>query len=162
MDTVSKSLKIFAGIVFPNIAAIKVYSLTEDSTPEVLKLRDLKQPKFAVPWAVERFLWPTFYSTIGLASYMVFKEGGGFKGPAQIPLLSYGVHIGLNYFWTAKPLNWAMFHIFMSAATAAFTSCQFFDVSPTAAFIFLPYVSWLTYYFYYLFYLDKLNTKIEE
>lgn len=148
------TFKILTGVLVPNVAGTRVKSDTE-----LEKLKLLKQPLISMPWSVERFIWPALHTTVGYASYLVYKEGGGFKGPAQIPLLSYGAHLAFTALWTNEPLKWSILQMFMSTSTAAFTGCVFFDVCPKAACIFLPYVLWLTYYIYYLLYLEKINSS---
>lgn len=151
------TFKILTGVLIPNVTGIRVHSLRKESLTELQQLKLLKQPVIGIPWSVEKYIWPAFHTTIGYASYLVYKEGGGFKGSAQIPLLSYGAHLAINSLWTSEPLKWSIFQMLVATSTAAFTGCQFFDVCPKAACIFLPYVLWLTYYIYYLLYLEKIN-----
>lgn len=145
------------GVLLPSLTGIRVHSMNKNKLTELQQLKFLKQPAICIPWSVEKYIWPALNSSIGYASYLVYKEGGGLKGPAAIPLLSYGLHLTVNAFWTNEPLRWSIFQMFVSTSTAAFTGCQFFDVSKPAGYIFLPYVTWLTYYIYYLMYLHRIN-----
>lgn len=150
------TFKILAGVLIPNVAGMKVHT-RKDNFTDLQQLKQMKQPIISMPCSVERFIWPALHTTIGYASYLVYKEGGGFQGSAQLPLISYGAHLAVSALWTNEPLKLAIFQMFVSASTAAFTGCQFFDVCPKAACIFLPYILWLTYYMYYLVYLEKIN-----
>jgi translocator protein len=93
-------------------------------------------------------VWTALYSSMGYASYLVWKEGGGFEGEAKIPLMLYATQLGLNWAWTPiffgkKDLKWSSVEILALTATAAATGVAFHKINPLAGLLFIPYLAWL-------------------
>jgi len=110
--------------------------------------KQLKRPWFTPPQWVFGPVWATLYSCLGYASYVVFRDGGGFQG-ARFALALYGAQLVVN--WAYNPLfvgygklKLALVDSVVLDVLVAATMYSFYQVSPLAGALLIPYGIWLT------------------
>ncbi|XP_075232382.1 translocator protein [Lycorma delicatula] len=127
----------------------------------------LNRPNWRPPNAAFGPVWTVLYSSMGYASYIVWKEGGGFKGPAQLPLTLYGSQLALNWLWTpiffgTKSIKGGLIDIILLDIAAVGTALSFYNVHKKAGYLLVPYIAWLglATALNYVIYRD--NPKVEK
>ncbi|CAG5127035.1 unnamed protein product [Candidula unifasciata] len=110
----------------------------------------LKLPSWRPPNKVFPIAWTALYSSMGFASYLVWRDGEGFGGDAATPLAWYTAQLALNWAWT--PLffglhspKWAFVNIVFMWGAIVGTIYTFHGVNETAAYLLLPYLGWVSF-----------------
>jgi len=114
-------------------------------------LRKLKKPSWNPPDKVFGPVWSVLYCGMGVSSYMVWKSGGGYDGDAwHTPIAWYGAQLALNWAWSPimfglrKP-KWAFAEVVCMWGAIAGTIYQFYGINPTASYLMIPYLGWVTF-----------------
>ncbi|MBQ8533850.1 MAG: tryptophan-rich sensory protein [Clostridia bacterium] len=115
----------------------------------------LNQPFLAPPAWLFPVVWTILYILIGTAEYFA-KQNPRYKNSNARKW--YLLQLGLNFLWPIvffgfsayKP---AVLFIFLLWAAAVMTLWEFFKIDKTAAYLFIPYILWISFAAY-------LNTAI--
>ncbi|KAK9811304.1 hypothetical protein WJX72_001454 [[Myrmecia] bisecta] len=107
--------------------------------------KTLKKPSWNPPDWIFGPVWTALYSMMGVASWMVWKNGGGL-----VPLGLYGLQLVMNLAWSplffkAHELGYALLDITALLGVLSATIVKFHEVSPEAAYLLLPYLGWTSF-----------------
>lgn len=96
--TLSEYFKIALAVLIPNVGGWINGILAKDGITNWYET--LKFPSFRPPNWVFGPVWTILYIGMGYASYLVYRDGEGLRGPAAVPLIIYAVQLALNFAWT--------------------------------------------------------------
>lgn len=117
----------------------------------------LSKPAWNPPAWIFGPVWTLLYLMMAIAAWLVWKHDGWRR-----PLWSYVVQLLLNAAWTpiffgAHQLGWALLEIVVLWIAILLTLLNFRGVSRTAAWLFVPYLAWVTFAAFLNFTLWRLN-----
>lgn len=119
------------------------------------------KPWFNPPNWIFGPVWTTLYILMGIALYLVWRSdaAGTVKNTS---LALFAAQLTLNFFWSViffslqKP-GWAFAEVIMLWLMIALTIRWFGKISPAAAWLLVPYISWVSFASVLNFYIWKLN-----
>ena len=108
----------------------------------------LKKPAFTPPNYVFGPIWITLYLLMGVAVFMVWREGLNQEG-VTIAFTAFWVQLVLNVLWSViffglKSLLGGMVMIFLLWIAILVNIIMFFGVSPVAGGLLIPYIIWVS------------------
>lgn len=160
-------LKPVAAVLLPNVGGfLGSFATRPETRPQkpgqITWYQALKKPSFQPPSWIFPPVWTGLYCSMGYASYMIWRDGGGFSGEAARPLACYGLTLALNWAWSPiffkyKKLGLAFAEILALWGSIVACIVTFHDVNPTAAHILFPYLGWVSFASYLNFYIWRNN-----
>lgn len=109
---------------------------------------DLKKPRWQPPGFLFGGAWSVLYPLMGLASWLVWAEGGFAKH--ALPLTLYAVQLALNLAWpalflSAQRLGAAFYDVLLLDVAVVATIVAFKPVNDVAANLLKPYLAWILF-----------------
>ncbi|XP_059152397.1 translocator protein-like [Physella acuta] len=110
----------------------------------------LKLPSWRPPTWLFGPVWTTLFCCMGYASYLVWRDGGGFGGDAALPLTAYCTQLAINWVWApiffgTRNLKWSMTTAVCLWTSIAGTIYLFYGINETASYLMLPYLGWVSF-----------------
>jgi benzodiazapine receptor len=110
--------------------------------------KGLNKPAFTPPNSVFGPIWITLYLLMGIAVFFVWREGLGQEG-VTIAFVIFWAQLVLNILWSViffgfKSLFGGMVIILLLWIVILINIITFFDVSPLACWLLIPYIIWVS------------------
>jgi translocator protein len=106
-------------------------------------------------------VWTVLYLLMGIALFLVWRSDAG-KTIKQTALILFAVQLLLNFFWSLiffklQQLGWAFAEIIAMWLMILFTIIWFGKINSAAAWLLVPYISWVSFASVLNYALWKLN-----
>ena len=107
------------------------------------------KPSFNPPIWIFAPVWTSWYLLMGISLYLVWKSDAA-KKLKQMALTFFTIQLVLNFFWSiiffyAHQPGWAFVEIIALWAMILLTILWFGKISPTAAWLLVPYICWVSF-----------------
>jgi benzodiazapine receptor len=108
----------------------------------------LRKPSFTPPNSVFGPIWITLYLLMGIAVFIVWRQGFGQEG-VIVAFAIFWIQLAINVLWSvtffgSKSLFGGMILIFVLWAAILANIITFFSVSALAGGLLIPYIIWVT------------------
>jgi tryptophan-rich sensory protein len=108
----------------------------------------LNKPSWTPPGWVFAPVWTTLYAAMGVAAWLVWREGGWRQ--QKLPLIIFLAQLTLNFAWSMvffglRQIMWALIDIVALWLLIVLTIRVFVRVNRAAAWLLAPYVAWVTF-----------------
>lgn len=144
MSFINQELAI--AIAIPVLGGLFVSQLTQESI--VTWYRTIRKPFWNPPAFIFGPIWTVLYSLLGVASYQIWKSGGGLAQRWALKL--YVAQLALNFLWPLVFFN--THNLALSClvnlsllGTSLATQGAFYRILPDAGQLLLPYIIWLVF-----------------
>ncbi len=142
----STKARLFLSVIIPN--AVGLLSSYAVSSSLIQWYPSLKKPWFTPPGWLFAPVWVTLYTLMGLALFLVWREG--WKKPAVArALVAFDIQLVLNGAWSIlffgmHTISGALIEIVFLWLSILITAFLFWKVKRTAAILLIPYVLWVS------------------
>lgn len=109
----------------------------------------INKPTWNPPNWIFAPVWTTLYVMMGIALFLVWKSDTS-ESLKKTAITLFGIQLVLNFFWSFIFFNqhqpgWALVEIIVMWASILLTIFSFANVSKTAAWLLVPYISWVSF-----------------
>lgn len=110
----------------------------------------ITKPPLAPPSVLFPIVWTLLYILMGVSAAMVYLQKEENPTAAHNSLITYGISLFLNFFWSIIFFNmqaflFAFIWILLLWASVLATILQYRKISPLAAALQVPYLLWVTF-----------------
>ena len=110
---------------------------------------DLAKPFFVPPNWTFGVVWPILYAMMGISVFLIWSKGTS-ERQVRVALGLFAVQLVLNGLWTPiffglRMMALALIEIVLLWAAILATTLAFWRISKTAAYLLLPYLTWVSF-----------------
>lgn len=121
----------------------------------------LVKPALSPPNWVFGPVWTTLYVLMGVAFYLIWKEGAK-KRDVRLAMYAFGFQLFLNAIWTPiffglRSPFYGLIVVVMMFLAIIWTIALFHNLQKKAAYLLLPYLAWVGFATYLNFEILRLN-----
>ena len=154
----NKTAKLIISIAIP--VAIGALSGFFTTTGEGSWYRTINKPSWNPPGWIFGPVWTTLYILMGIAFYLVWRSPE--SKVRRTALILFGIQLILNFFWSfiffdQQQIGMALAEIIALWVFILLSIFAFAKVSKTAAWLLVPYISWVSFATILTYTIWKLN-----
>ncbi len=156
----SNTVKLIIAIAIPLIIGLSGGAFTAAEIPNWYA--KLNKPTWQPPNWLFGPVWTTLYVLMGIALYLVWKSDA-MLSLKQTAFILFAIQLTLNFFWSIiffnqHQIGWAMAEIIVMWILILLTIFSFSKINNTAAWLLVPYISWVSFASLLNYTIWKLNT----
>lgn len=154
------TVKLIIAIAIPLIIGLSGGAFTAAEIPNWYA--KLNKPTWQPPNWLFGPVWTTLYVLMGIALYLVWKSGA-VQSTKQMAFILFAIQLMLNFFWSIiffnqHQIGWAMAEIIALWVFILLTIFSFSKINNTAAWLLVPYISWVSFASILNYTIWKLNS----
>lgn len=124
--------------------------------------KEIVKPPLSPPSIVFPIVWTILFTLMGISAAMIYNNSSASKLERDSALLTYGVSLVFNFFWSIIFFNLQMyFFAFLWLLALLYfiikTIIKYYKFDKTAAYLQIPYLIWVTFAGYLNFAIWYLN-----
>lgn len=140
-------IKLIISLALPQIIGLTAAYFTQ--TGEGSWYRSVEKPGWNPPGWVFGPVWTILYILMGIAFYLVWKSNTPAK-TKSIAMIFWIIQLVFNFFWTIiffgqHQIGWALVEIIALWLLILFTIFAFARINKVAAWLMVPYISWVSF-----------------
>lgn len=156
----NNTIKLIIAIAIPLVIGLSGGAFTAAEIPGWYA--KLQKPSWQPPSWLFGPVWTTLYILMGIALYLVWKSDA-VQSARQTALILFAIQLTLNFFWSIiffnqHQIGWAMAEILVLWIFILLTIFSFGKISQTAAWLLVPYISWVSFAAILNYTIWKLNS----
>jgi benzodiazapine receptor len=122
----------------------------------------IKKPEWNPPNWLFGPVWTTLYALMGVALYLVWNDKDSNVVQKKIGIVAFMAQLSLNFLWSFiffkwHEMGWALTEMIFLWVAIVINIVLFYKIRKLAAYILIPYLSWVSFATFLTFTIWQLN-----